>query len=178
MSNILFSADCHFNHIDIIKLANRPFKDVKSMNVKIIKNINEMCKPNDVLYHLGDFKFLKSKQSDVVNKFPEQEISCQIVHIAGNHDGNNGVRGLSSGVLEIGGYTFLLIHKPPVSPLSVDKNIDCILCGHVHNNWKVKSFCGVEKTIPMINVGVDVMEFRPVKLKKILKMIVNYNKTF
>lgn len=51
------------------------------MDEVLIRNINELVQPNDVLYHLGDFSF------GAVVPYREQ-INCKNVHlIYGNHDG-------------------------------------------------------------------------------------------
>src|SRR5690606_2613015 len=42
-----------------------------------------------------------------------------------------------------------------------------LICGHVHQNWKFK-----EK---MINVGVDVWDFKPVSIDEIKKVILEKN---
>lgn len=55
--NIWFTSDQHFDHENIIKLANRPFSGVTEMNEAIITAHNDIVKPGDSVYHLGDFCF-------------------------------------------------------------------------------------------------------------------------
>lgn len=45
-----------------------------------------------------------------------------------------------------------------------------LLCGHVHNHWKVQK--------NMINVGVDVWDFTPVSLDEIRQMIASIDATY
>ena len=52
-----FIADTHFNHANIIKYCNRPFKNTDEMNEYIIKRWNSVVKQTDTIYHLGDVGF-------------------------------------------------------------------------------------------------------------------------
>lgn len=50
-----FTSDTHFNHANIIRFCNRPFKDVEQMNETLIANWNRVVGTNDIVFHLGDF---------------------------------------------------------------------------------------------------------------------------
>ena len=54
-SRVFFTSDTHFNHTNIIRFCNRPFKDVVHMNETIISNWNRVVGPEDIVFHLGDF---------------------------------------------------------------------------------------------------------------------------
>lgn len=179
-----FTADCHFNHANIILYTDRPFykkdednfpnsviwknKDIaidclNLMNEKLIRNWNEVVGKDDIVYHLGDFCF---KGSSICKEF-ESKLNGKVVHIQGNHDKNNGVKTLiTKAMMEFGALTILAQHHPPNIPEEIPEWCDMVLCGHVHRNWK----CKVIDDIPIINVGVDVNDFRPLSIESILKM--------
>jgi len=90
---IFFTADTHFWHFNIIALCNRPSyrgwmnreEALASMNKMLIDNWNSVIKPDDQVYHLGDFAFAGTGKC--------QEIFDQLrgkkFLIRGNHDGKS-----------------------------------------------------------------------------------------
>lgn len=84
-----FTSDTHFGHANIIRYCNRPFKSVEEMDNAIIKNINDLVKPDDTLWHLGDFCF-GPKDADAFIRVAanyRRRINCnKIILIHGNHD--------------------------------------------------------------------------------------------
>lgn len=54
---IWFTGDNHFNHANIIRFCKRPFGDVIEMNEIMVERWNKVVKPNDDIYHVGDFGF-------------------------------------------------------------------------------------------------------------------------
>lgn len=83
MKNIFFTSDTHFGHANIIRYSNRPFSSVEEMDETLIENINKMIKPNDILYHLGDFSF---KRGDFIYDYMDKIRCNNIYYIYGNHD--------------------------------------------------------------------------------------------
>lgn len=90
MKNIFVISDTHFNHSNILKFTHadketliRPgFKSVDHMNETIINNWNNLIKPDDVVYHLGDFSFTSSNN---IPKFASR-LNGHKRLILGNHD--------------------------------------------------------------------------------------------
>lgn len=90
MSNIYFTSDTHFGHANISgkndskwSKGYRHYPSLHEMNKDLTTNINKTVKPDDVLYHLGDWSF---GGIDNIWKFRKQ-IMCQNIHlILGNHD--------------------------------------------------------------------------------------------
>ena len=55
---IFFTADQHFGHENIIRYCHRPFSTVEQMDHVMIDRWNELVRPGDTVYHLGDFTLL------------------------------------------------------------------------------------------------------------------------
>lgn len=91
MSNIWFTSDTHYDHINICrsvskwvdKTFTRDFPTLEKMNWGIVNSINSVVDENDDLYHLGDWSF---NGIENIWKF-RQRINCKNIHlILGNHD--------------------------------------------------------------------------------------------
>jgi len=162
MTRIFFSADCHFDHANIIKYCHRPFKTVEDMNNTIVDNWNKIVRSDDLVYHVGDFAYRGHTNARVW----ESRLNGQIVHIRGNHDNNNGVKTLiDKCMMFFGGKDVFVQHHPP----DIVPSCDFCICGHIHDKWKYKMI----ENVPVINVGVDVWNYEPVKIDNVLKF---YNK--
>jgi calcineurin-like phosphoesterase family protein len=51
--------------------------------------------------------------------------------------------------------------------------VDLVLCGHIHEKWK---FSKTEDGTPIVNVGCDVWNFRPIKIDEILNELQKWEK--
>lgn len=83
--NIFLTSDIHFNHVNILKYCNRPFKDVSEMNEVIIRNFNSVVHSTDTVYHLGDFCFGIHNDLSIVENFIRR-LNGNWIFIEGNHD--------------------------------------------------------------------------------------------
>jgi calcineurin-like phosphoesterase family protein len=161
---IWFTSDLHLGHANIIELCHRPFKDIDDMNAKLIANWNSRVKPEDTVFHLGDFCYRNASNFKNYNK----QLNGNKVWIAGNHDGNNGV---NTPILDItihhGGEPLILIHDPA----DVVNFGGLVLCGHVHANFKFeRRYVTIDRKeyTDYCNVGVDVWRFMPININEIL----------
>lgn len=164
---IFFTSDYHLNHANIIRYCGRPFVNVEEMNNTIIKNHNSRVKEGDLVFHIGDFCFknsaggkegegLPEKSSDLLNK-----LNGDIVCIKGNHDRNNSLKTpIEKAYIKYGGKRICLTHNPT----HADPECEINFVGHVHEKWQIRPLG--EKSI-MINVGVDVWNFKPVTYEEI-----------
>lgn len=146
-----FISDTHFNHKNIIRYCDRPFEDVKEMNETMITYWNKTVKPNDTVYHLGDFSLCNKSSSELIAR----KLNGKKILIRGNHDKRSDKWFLDIGFnkvckkLRIGNY--LLSHRP-IKNLKVGLiNIH----GHIHNNEVQLD------TRFHINVSVEIIGYKP-----------------
>lgn len=84
MSEIYFTADTHFGHAGIIWRSQRPFESVEEQDHGLIQRWNDTVRPNDEVYHLGDFAH-KCDPDRVRSIFRRLHGKKHL--IVGNHDG-------------------------------------------------------------------------------------------
>jgi calcineurin-like phosphoesterase family protein len=94
MQNIWFTSDTHYHHKNIVKgVTNwenadhrtRNFQTLEEHDETLVNNINALVKPDDILYHLGDWSFGGHEQIKIFRN----KLKCKNIHlILGNHDQN------------------------------------------------------------------------------------------
>lgn len=190
-NNILFTSDQHWNHANMIKFCNRPFKDIQEMDERLIENWNKVVHNDDIVFHLGDFAFGGKE----VFRSVRECLNGRIVLIKGNHDLIQNVQ--NDGFLEslfdyvslelviqIDGWDFILNHCPLLcygGTYRKDKPV-INLFGHVHtlrNDNKGLDYPRLQNLFPtQYDVGVDYNGFTPLtydELMKILKYQIDNN---
>lgn len=155
-----FTADLHLGHANIIKHCNRPFKDVRHMDDTLIARWNDVVRPEDRVFILGDFAWQRPR--DYLPMLPGQKIL-----IAGNHDSIKGVD------LQ----AFDAVHD--LLEIDMDGK-KVVLCHYAmrswnrsaHGSWHLygHSHGTLEESLlsPRCDVGVDVWGFMPVSWKEIV----------
>lgn len=190
MAEIWFGSDHHFGHKNIITYCNRPFESVEEMDEILIQNHNELVKPGDFFYHLGDLAL--GSFEDSIKK--AKRLQGHKALIPGNHDRVWSTLKESriakyKPMYEEAGFDILpeqftvgvfmekaktlalLSHLPSEGDSQKEERYADmrpetdlpILCGHVHDEWATKG--------RNFNVGVDVHDFRPVHLDEVLAWI-------
>ncbi|MBC7679285.1 MAG: metallophosphoesterase family protein [Pseudorhodobacter sp.] len=181
---LYLTADTHFGHHNIIAYCNRPYADVQQMQDGLVDRWNDVVRPQDEVWHLGDV---------AMGRLPETLQVVRRLHgrkhlVPGNHDrcwaGHSraaewtalyqdvGFTLLpSQTTLAFGPKTALVCHFPYRDPAVVqqrygqdhpDDDGRWLLHGHVHDAWRQRR--------RMINVGVDVWDHRPVGLDRLLRL--------
>lgn len=177
MSKRYFSSDFHFNSVVMVEKKLRPFKSVERMNEVIIKNINQRCKEDDILIHLGDFiQYGNDRQWPGMKTKPFEfikQINPLLVNVQGNHDAHNNMKSVCTSMRTHLGkkYSVSLSHYPSNNPLAKGtfRKGDVHLCGHVHGAWKY--FIDFDNKVLNINVGVDVWKYHPVSEDELITYI-------
>lgn len=149
---IYFISDTHFGNKKYIGYCQRPFQSNEEMDQAIIQNINNIVKPKDILYCLGDF----CHKGEDPKKYREQ-ILCNKIHlILGNHDIENkfdkGFESISL-IKEITHckQKIIMCHYPMRAWHKSYKN-SWMLYGHVHNRLDKEDRESFKLTL---DVGVD-----------------------
>jgi len=76
-----FTSDSHYGHANIIKYCNRPFASVEEMDNTLIHNWNAVVRPEDTVYHLGDFAVGGGPAAPYLRR-----LNGTIYFCLGNHD--------------------------------------------------------------------------------------------
>ena len=82
MRDTWFISDTHFSHKGILEYEkeSRPFNTIEEMNETLIERWNNVVKPKDTIYHLGDFCFGKA------NIAIAGRLNGRKILVMGNHD--------------------------------------------------------------------------------------------
>ena len=173
-----FTSDTHFNHANIIKFCNRPFKDVEQMNDVMIANWNSVISKDDTVFHLGDFCLGGAAEwTKILDR-----LNGKIYLIMGNHDLKNIRQGFISRFehvamqmrIEIGKKRIYLCHYPFLCFEGSYKDDVWQLFGHVHTR---RSNSGIDAgrlqyLYPtQYDVGVDNNNFTPVSFGQVKRII-------
>jgi calcineurin-like phosphoesterase family protein len=159
---VYFTSDHHFGHAAARSFYRRPFGSAAEMNQVMIDRWNGVVEAGDEVWHLGDFAVRQSAERiglllGVLNG--------QKHLVVGNNDdaavtGCDGWQSVQHyGELVIGGIRLVLCHYPFRTWRDMGKGAVNL---HGHSHGRLKSLSR------QFDVGVDVWDFRPVRLDNIL----------
>lgn len=169
MGKIFVTGDMHIGHKNVLKLSNRPFKDIEHHDQSIINNYNKIVGKDDICYILGDISWNQSL-SEYKRIF--NELNGQKYVILGNHDSRKTLlrcekEGLILGVSEskvirCGTKLIYLSHLPCRQWAGYFKGYYHFYA-HTHGN--------LEDYKQSTDVGVDCWEYGPVSIEEVLNYI-------
>lgn len=170
---ILFTADTHFCHQNIIKFCNRPFGSIEQMNNEMKYRWNYRVKNNDIIYIVGDM-FFRGHPEEVEEIL--SELNGKKILLQGNHDKNWLTYDLKEkyfldvideGIplrINDGQRMLLMCHYPQFSYKKERKTY--MIHGHIHNDTTADFFPVILNRPMMFNAGVDVNHFVPVTFEE------------
>lgn len=174
---VFFTSDTHFCHAAIVNYCDRPFLTAEEMNEAIIGNWNSVVRPEDTVFHLGDFGFGPSeKLKDIF-----QRLNGEIYLIMDNHDFRQTRRVLSmfkkvhlEMLIEVEKTKIILNHYPMLCYSGSNRSDVWQLFGHVHTREKTGGYDAgrLQHLFPtQYDVGVDNNYFTPVSFKNLKQII-------
>ena len=173
MPTVYLISDSHFGHENILTFRResdnallRPFDNVDQMHDAMITAWNETVRPQDHVYHLGDF---------AIKRVWVQIAKWLNGHkrlVRGNHDIFKTKEYIEAGFEEIYGarvISDLLLTHIPVHPESLRRNWVNVH-GHIHNNFGPSPH--TEYLGPRyFNVSTEVLDHRPITIECVKQMI-------
>jgi len=174
MSNIWVISDTHFNHANILKFTDsrtglrvRPeFSSVEEMNETMIQRWNEVVRPGDKVYHLGDVFF---GDKDAFKRLWPRLMGSKRL-IVGNHDeipflASGGFFQKVSESRVFKAERMIFSHRPlhpseaHVGPPSAGTTLVNVH-GHIHQTPSPKG--------AYINVSVEAIDYRPMAFEELV----------
>ena len=163
MGKIYFIADPHFGDERIRRYENRPFQNVKEMDLKMIDNWNGVITDSDSVYVLGDFGG-DGHEAELLSKLNGHKFL-----IKGNHDIKSNDEYRRAGFDEVYDHPiivdgfWILSHDS----LYVNTNMPYAnIFGHVHNNPIVKDYSKQH-----FCVSVERIDYAPISFETIKKAV-------
>lgn len=158
---IYVTSDTHFGHRNIIKYCNRPFNSVEQMDSCMIDIWNAIIKPNDIVFHLGDFSLAGAEiAGPIIDKLNGKKIL-----IAGNHD-RGSIKNYPAWKRVSNTFDFhykgIEVHMRHEPWDEIEHEEHLYLHGHCHGNMGVIH----DK---QIDAGVDCWDMAPVELEEIIE---------
>lgn len=169
--NIFFISDHHFHHKNILTfktqddLPLREFSDVDHMNEIMIQRHNEVVKPNDKVYFLGDVCMSRNaKGLEILSR-----LNGEKVLVKGNHDMCSLNQYLQYFKDVRGSHQFdgMILTHIPIHPESLARwglNVH----GHLHQNVVRMPLSQIPDR-RYFNVSVERVNYTPISLEEVKK---------
>lgn len=180
-SNVIshFYSDPHFGHSNIIKYANRPFRDRREMDRELIRRYNEVVKPDDTVLWCGDCSFKLHEFADIMAGLNGRKLL-----ILGNHDKGAATMSkmgfdlvMDNALLHIEGREVYVNHYPYADAEHGGKGFDtryadrrpkrrkgqALIHGHTHQHEPQLGTA--------IHVGVDSWDYKPATMAEVAELV-------
>ena len=176
MVEIWYASDHHFDHAKIIEYQTRPFSSLEEMNETMIARWNEVVKPQDHVWHLGDLT--THRKIHTIKYRILDRLNGHKRLLMGNHDLDTCEHYLEffEKVQASHVHDNMLFTHIPVHPESLGR-FRANVHGHTHGNsykpaTRYKWVNGVQdKTrpydTPYINCCVEACDYRPISLEEL-----------
>jgi calcineurin-like phosphoesterase family protein len=179
MPNVFLIADTHFNHPNMYKFLNydgtkvRPWDSSDEADEAMVDNWNRAVRPEDKVYHLGDFSISKHGIALFASR-----LNGTKVLIRGNHDIFR-LREYSPFFKDVRGShklgDYILSHIP-IHKDSLARWTKGCIHGHMHNNVVMmdETVAGEAVRVPdpsYINVSVERINYTPLALEEVVKTV-------
>lgn len=158
---VFFTADSHFGHGGALGLYRRPFESVAAMDRALIERWNAAVGVSDLVWHLGDFA-VRPKPGRIDQLL--DRLAGEKHLILGNNDGEETAS--AAGWASVAAYAELTV-----------EGVALVLCHYPFRSWNRQargtwnlhghSHGRLRPMTRQVDVGVDVFDFRPVRLAEI-----------
>ena len=158
---VWFTADTHFGHAGALSLYRRPFASVAEMNKAMIERWNDAVRPEDEVWHLGDFALRTSTEAAAALL---RQLHGRKHLITGNND--------SPQIAALANWASAQAY----AEVTVDAR-RLVLCHYAFRTWNGMSKGALNlhghshgrlKSLPrQTDVGVDCWNFRPIALRQL-----------
>lgn len=172
--NTFFTADWHLKHKMILSHCpdrKERFGAIDKMANAFIQYHNEVVKPEDEVWHVGDFCWARADQHHFYQTTMEKLNGTHHL-VLGNHDyckpfyyvdiGFTSVH--TANMIRIGKHKVVMAHDPTVWNVVKNQGV-IVICGHIHLMFKA---------LPkqkIINCGVDAWNYRPIQFEQGLELL-------
>ena len=162
MGEIFLTSDSHFGHANIIKYCNRPFEHITEMDEALISNYNEVVKPSDTVYHLGDFAFSRTPEKYFYR------LNGNVHLILGNHDDESNLRNCQFASVQD---VLFFHHNSNAFWLSHYAHLRWPRSHHGTYHMFGHSHGGLNGYGRSMDVGVDAQNYYPIHIDDVIKKL-------
>lgn len=171
LSKTFLMSDFHFDHQNIIKYCNRPFRDFEEMNRHMLNRYASVVRSDSLFIFLGDMTFGRDSKGA---RYWLTQLPGDIIYLKGSHD--QGIRPTSVDLNCLLVCDELIVHTPERSLLCIHEPERAsrqdlwVIHGHHHNNYPER-YPFVNHSNQTMNLSVEMVDYVPVSLTRVLEEI-------